>query len=67
MTNNQFTQKSAEAIQSAQSLALQYGNMQIEQAHLLYSLLSQEGGFLPHVLTASGVDAEGLQKAVLNI
>ena len=67
MTNNQFTQKSAEAIQSAQSLALQYGNMQIEQAHLLYSLLSQEGGFLPHVLTSSGVDADGLQKAVLTV
>ncbi len=67
MTNNQFTQKSAEAIQSAQSLALQYGNMQIEQAHLLYSLLSQEGGFLPHVLTSSGVDAEGLQKAALTV
>jgi len=67
VTNNQFTQKSAEAIQSAQSLALQYGNMQIEQAHLLYSLLSQEGGFLPHVLTSSGVDADGLQKAVLTV
>jgi len=65
VNQNQFTQKSAEAINNAQSLALQYGNMQIEQAHLLYSLLSQEGGFLPRVLTSSGVDASGLQSAAL--
>ncbi|MBQ4638378.1 MAG: AAA family ATPase, partial [Clostridia bacterium] len=65
MNQNQFTQKSAEAINNAQSLALQYGNMQIEQAHLLYSLLSQQGGFLPRVLTSSGVDASGLQSAAL--
>lgn len=65
MNTNKLTQKSAEAIQSAQSLALQYGNTQIEQAHLLYALLSQDGGFLPRVLTASGVDADGLQQAAL--
>ncbi len=67
MNTNKLTQKSAEAIQSAQSLALQYGNTQIEQAHLLYALLSQEGGFLPRVLTASGVDADGLQQAALSL
>lgn len=67
MNPNKLTQKSAEAIQSAQSLALQYGNTQIEQEHLLNSLLSQEGGFLPRVLTSSGVDAAGLQKAVLSL
>jgi len=65
VNQNQFTQKSAEAINNAQSLALQYGNMQIEQAHLLYSLLSQQGGFLPRVLISSGVDASGLQSAAL--
>lgn len=67
MNTNKLTQKSAEAIQSAQSLALQYGNTQIEQAHLLYALLSQDGGFLPRVLTASGVDADGLQQAALSL
>ena len=67
MNQNQFTQKSAEAIQNAQSLALQYGNMQIEQAHLLYSLLNQDGGFLPRVLTSSGVDATSLSQAALSI
>ena len=35
MNMNQFTQKSLEAIQSAQSIAAQHGNQQIEQAHLL--------------------------------
>ncbi|WMJ84137.1 ATP-dependent chaperone ClpB [Oscillospiraceae bacterium LTW-04] len=67
MNTNKLTQKSAEAIQSAQSLALQYGNTQIEQEHLLYALLTQDGGFLPRVLTSSGVDAEGLQQAALSL
>ena len=65
MNANQFTQKSAEAIQSAQALAVDYGNTQIEQEHLLTSLLSQEGGFLPRLLTSAGLDAEGLENAVV--
>ena len=45
MNMNQFTQKSLEAIQAAQSLAVEYGNQQIEQPHLLCALIGQEGGF----------------------
>lgn len=36
MNANQFTQKSAEAIQNAQALAVDYGNTQIEQEHLAH-------------------------------
>ena len=43
MNMNQFTQKSMEAIQAAQSLAVEYGNQQIEQPHLLCALIGQEG------------------------
>ncbi|MEG2174468.1 MAG: ATP-dependent chaperone ClpB [Oscillospiraceae bacterium] len=59
MNTNKLTQKSAEAIRTAQELAAEYGNNQIEQEHLLRALLEQEGGFLPRVLQNSGVDASG--------
>ena len=45
MNIGNFTQKSMEAMQSAQGLAREYGNQQLEQVHLLTALLSQEGGF----------------------
>jgi ATP-dependent Clp protease ATP-binding subunit ClpB len=67
MNANRLTQKSAEAIRAAQDLAIEYGNTQIEQQHLLYALLSQEGGFLTRVLQSAGADAEGLQSAALSL
>ena len=39
MNAEKLTQKSAEAIRSAQEIALEYGNPQIEQVHLLWALL----------------------------
>ena len=42
MNSQKFTQKSIEAIQGAQSLAISIENSQIEQEHLLYSLLIQD-------------------------
>ena len=41
MNQKNFTQKSQEAIQAAQMLSREYGNPQIEQAHLLYALLDR--------------------------
>ena len=55
MNMNQFTQKSLEAIQSAQTIAAQHGNPQIEQIHLLDALVEQEGGFVPQLLTGMGI------------
>ena len=40
MNMNQFTQKSLAALQRAQDIALEHGNQQIEQPHLLYALLT---------------------------
>ena len=40
MNINKFTQKSMEAVQNCEKLAYEYGNQQIEQEHLFYSLLS---------------------------
>jgi ATP-dependent Clp protease ATP-binding subunit ClpB len=65
MNPNQLTQKSAQAITAAQSLAVQNGNSQLAQIHLLCALLSQEGGFLPRVLSTAGVDSDGLLSAAL--
>ena len=40
MNAQKFTQKTIEAIQQAQSLSIEYGNAQTEQAHLLAALLT---------------------------
>ena len=64
MNMNQFTQKSLEAIQAAQNIAVQHGNQQIEQPHLLLALVDQEGGFIPQLLTHMGLTAESFRAAV---
>ncbi len=65
MNPNKFTQKSLEAVQSAQDISLSYQNNCIEQMHLLYALLSDEGGLIPQVVTKMGIDANGFKSAAL--
>ena len=50
MNLQKFTQKSLEAIQNAQSNAVEYGNPQLDQQHLLLALLQQEDGLIPGLL-----------------
>jgi len=64
MNMQKFTQKSLDAVQRAQSVAGEYGNQQIEQAHLLYALLEQEGGLIPQLLTAMGLTVPSFDAAV---
>ncbi|MCD8331719.1 MAG: type VI secretion system ATPase TssH, partial [Oscillospiraceae bacterium] len=64
MNANQFTQKSLEAIQSAQDLAQECGSPQIEQCHLLYALLEQENGLVPQLLTHMGLTLPSFEAAV---
>ena len=72
MNFNNYTQKSIEAVQSAQQLAVQNSHQQMEQVHLLLALLQQEGGLIPQLLLcqrrragrvqcggAAGADHEG--------
>ncbi|MCD8004776.1 MAG: ATP-dependent chaperone ClpB [Oscillospiraceae bacterium] len=66
MNANHFTQKSLEAIQSAQDLAQEYGSPQIEQCHLLYALLRQENGLIPQLLTHMGLTLPSFEAAVRN-
>ena len=47
MNVQKLTQKSLEAIQNAQSVASTYGNQAVDQQHLVYALLTQQGGLIP--------------------
>ena len=47
MNAQKFTKKSLDAINEAQSIAIEYSNMNVEQEHLLLSLLRQENGLIP--------------------
>ena len=64
MNMNQFTQKSLAAIQCAQDLAVEHGNPQIEQPHLLLALLSDPEGLVPQLCTAMGMTLPSFQAAV---
>ena len=50
MNPNKFTQKSLEAIQNAQNIAVQNGNAQIEQEHIILALLEQENSLIKELL-----------------
>ena len=64
MNMNQITQKSLAAIQGAQDIAVEHGNQQIEQEHLLLALLSDEQGFIPQLLSAMGMTVPSFTAAV---
>lgn len=65
MNANKLTQKSMEAVQTAQDVSVSYQNNCVEQMHLLYALLSDEGGLIPQILTKMSVDANGMKQAAL--
>lgn len=56
MNTQKLTQKSMEAIQNAQSIAVEHSNQQIDQLHLLLALLEQEEGLIPQLIRSMGVD-----------
>lgn len=58
MNINKFTQKSMEAVQNCEKLAYEYGNQQIEQEHLFYSLLTLEDSLILKLLTKMGITKE---------
>ena len=55
MDMNQFTQKTVAALQRAQSLAIEYQHMQVEQEHLLLALTEDEAELIPQLLTRCGI------------
>ena len=64
MNAQKYTQKSLEAVRSAQSLAVEYGNQQIEQPHILLALLTAEQGLVPQLLANLGLTVPSFQAAV---
>ncbi len=63
MNFNHYTQKSLEAVQSAQNIARSYNHQQMEQVHLLLALLQQDGGLIPQLLQKMDVTVESLEAA----
>ncbi|MBR4101938.1 MAG: ATP-dependent chaperone ClpB [Oscillospiraceae bacterium] len=64
MNAQKFTQKSLEAIQEAQSIAIAAQNMQIKQLHLFLALVKQENGLIGQLMGRLGVDASALRQAL---
>ena len=56
MNINKFTQKSLQAVQDCEKIAMDYGNQEIEQEHLLYALLTQDDGLIPKMIEKMGLD-----------
>ena len=64
MNMNQFTQKTVSAIERAQSLAIEYQHMQVEQEHLMLALTEEEGELIPQLLSRCGVSVPALVAGV---
>ena len=56
MNTNKFTQKTLEALQSAQQTAIEYQNQTLEPEHLLFAIANQEQGLIPQLLQKMGVE-----------
>ena len=65
MNIEQMTQKTREALQAAQRIAVEYSNNAVEQEHLLAALAQQQDGLIPQMLQTLGVDANSFANAAL--
>ena len=57
MDLNKFTQKSLEAIQESQNIAIKNGNPQLEEIHIHYGLVNQQDGLIPRIISYMGENA----------
>ena len=64
MNMNQLTQKTIEALQRAQAIAVEYQHMQVDQEHLMYALLEDGSALIPQLLQKCGKNVEGLRAAL---
>ena len=64
MNAQKFTQKSLEAVQQANNIALENNNMQIEQEHLLYALLTIDDSLIAQLLKKMEIDPRAFAQAV---
>ena len=66
MNIQKFTQKSIEAVNQCEKLAYEYGNQQIEQEHLLYSLLTIEDSLILKLIQKMGIDPQEFRQRAEN-
>ena len=69
MNMQKFTQKSLEALQNAQQIAIQNQNSQVEQEHLMLALINDENGLIKELLEKMKISKEfkaQIEKAVKN-
>ena len=64
MNIQKFTQKSIEAINDMEKIAMEYGNQELEQEHLLMALLRQENGLIPSLINKMDIDLGQFTNAV---
>ena len=64
MNIQKFTQKSIEAVNNCEKLAYEYGNQQIGQEHLLYSLLTLDQSLIRRLIEKMGVDPDAFTESV---
>lgn len=60
MNINKFTQKSLQAVQGCERVALDYGNQEIAQEHLLYALLTQDDSLILKLIEKMGLDKSSM-------
>ena len=67
MNTQKLTQKTIEAINTAQAMAAENENQSLSDAHLLYTLVDQDGGLIPSIFEKSGVNSNALLSALDSI
>ncbi|MEJ2471442.1 MAG: ATP-dependent chaperone ClpB [Desulfuromonadales bacterium] len=58
-----MTEKTQQAVQAAQSLAVRYGHVEVDGEHLLLALLQQQGGLVPRLVERLQIDLASLISA----
>lgn len=64
MNINKFTQKSLQAVNDLEKIAYEYGNQEIEEEHLLYSLLNQEDSLILKLIEKMGINKEEFARSL---
>ena len=67
MQIDRFTKKSVEAINDLQKIALDFGNQELEQEHLLYALLHQDNSLISQLIEKMGIDQKAFQNGLKHI
>ena len=67
MNISKFTQKSVQAVQDLEKTALEYGNQEVEQEHLLYNLLNQDDSLILKMIEKMGIQKELFANSLVQV